>query len=423
MNRTPLNQHAKKLIGPEALATRIARKLDALGQISDEPGYLTRLYLGKAHARARTLVAEWMQAAGMDVRQDPTATLMGRYEGSAPNAPALLVGSHIDTVRRAGQYDGALGVVAAIEAVHGFHMAGQRFPFAIEVAAFGDEEGVRFPSTLGGSRALAGRFDAAMLDETDENGITRRAALTNFGCDPELIPNVARTPADCLGYLELHIEQGPVLEAEGLPVGIVTAIAGASRGTLEISGRAGHAGTTPMALRKDALTATAEIVLAIEQMARATQGLVATVGRLDVPGGAPNTVAGLVRCSLDVRSAEDSVRINATRQIETMAREIASRRGVTAEARFTYDAPAAACDVRLINRFSQAVSRAGLPVRLLPSGAGHDGMAFRGALPFAMLFVRCRGGISHHPDEYAAPQDMGIAAHILADMIRDFDNA
>jgi allantoate deiminase len=403
------------------LGSAIVAKLDELARLTDEPGWLTRLYLSPSHRAAVDLVGRWMTAAGMAIRLDGTGTLIGRYAGQDPMTRTLLVGSHIDTVRRAGRFDGTLGVLTAIEVVAAFHRRGRRFPFAIEVVAFGDEEGVRFPSTLGGSRAMAGRFDPQWLDERDADGISRREALAAFGCDAATIPAAARKPEEILGYVEVHIEQGPVLEADGLALGIVTAINGASRGTVEILGEAGHAGTVPMALRHDALAAAAEMILMIEQRARSQAGLVATVGRLETPGGAVNTVPGKVAFSLDMRASSDEQRQRTASDIEAAIRAIAEARGCEARIHMGYDAPAAACDTRLVTALEQAAARRGERTVRLASGAGHDGMAFRGILPFAMLFVRCRRGVSHHPDEFTSSADIDAAARVLFDFIDHFD--
>lgn len=405
----------------EDLGEAIAGRLEALAAITDEPGRLTRLYLSPAHRRAADRVAAWMEEAGMAARIDAVGNVIGRYEGSDPAAPTLLIGSHIDTVRHAGRFDGMLGVVAAIEIVRRLQAQGRRRPFAIEVVAFGDEEGVRFASALGGSRALAGRFDPALLDERDAEGVSRREALIAFGCDPARIAEEARDPHDVLGYVELHIEQGPVLQQEGLAVAVVTAINGAGRGRVRVSGESGHAGTVPMALRRDALAASAEMVLEVERLGQATPGLVATVGRLEVEGAAPNTVPGEVSFTLDIRAPEDKVRHQAEARLRAGIAAIAARRGVAVEVDIGYEEPAAPCDARLQAGLAEAMARQELSPRRMPSGAGHDAMAFSGCLPFAMLFVRCRDGISHNPAEYAAPEDIATGARVLADFIDHLD--
>ncbi|MDE2018285.1 MAG: hydantoinase/carbamoylase family amidase, partial [Hyphomicrobiales bacterium] len=294
--------------GP-TMGAAIAARLEALAALTDEPGKITRLYLSPAHRKAADLVLRWMGEAGMESGIGPLGDAIGRYEASSPGAKTLILGSHVDSVRDAGRYDGCLGVATAVEIVARLHRDGRRLPFAIEVVAFGDEEGVRFPATLGGSRALAGRFDPACLDERDAGGVTRRAALGAFGVDPDpsKIAALALDPAATLGYVEVHIEQGPVLETEGLALAAVTGIAGATRARIELDGVAGHAGTVPMKLRRDALAGVAAAVLAVEARARADDAVVATVGTLEIEGGAPNTVPGRVAFSLDLRSPDDAL--------------------------------------------------------------------------------------------------------------------
>ena len=262
-----------------------------------------------------------------------------------------------------------------------------------------------------------------MLEEKDTAGVSRRRALNEFGCDPERIGEEARPKGSVLGYVEVHIEQGPVLEAEGLPVGVVTAINGATRGMVNVTGEAGHAGAVPMALRRDALAAAAEMIVAVEARARAELELVATVGRLILQSPAANTIAGQASFSLDVRAPSDARREAAVRDIGAAIAAIAERRGVQAESAFTYNAPAATCDAKLMDALAAAMARQGLPARRLPSGAGHDGMALDGVFPLAMLFVRCRGGVSHNPAEYASPEDIDVGARVLLDFVEHFDAA
>jgi allantoate deiminase len=399
----------------------IVDRIGCLAALSDEPGKLTRLYLGPAHRLAVRQVKAWMRAAGMTVRVDSVGTVVGRYEGTARDMPSLLLGSHIDTVRNAGRFDGILGVLAAIAVVDKLHAEGKRLPFAIEIVAFGDEEGVRYPGTLTGARALAGRFDQKVLDEVDRDGISRRDALAAFGCDVSQITTEARNPDRILGYLEMHIEQGPVLENENLPVAVVTAISGATRGTVTVIGVGGHAGTVPMGLRRDAAAAAAEMILAVERIAANSTDLVATVGVFDVPDGAVNAVPGRAIFTIDLRSPSDETRKTAMSDLRTVLEGIARRRSVELNIALNYDAPAAACDVRLMSALSAAIERSGYPLRQIPSGAGHDAMAFRDKIPFAMLFVRCRGGVSHDPAEFAATDDIDIATNVLADCIEHLD--
>jgi allantoate deiminase len=397
-----------------ALGETIAQRLIELAAVSDEPDRLTRLYLGPGHRQAADLVGRWMREAGMNVRIDAAGNVLGRYRARDTGPLTLMLGSHIDTVRNAGRFDGALGVVTAIEVVKAAFKSSKRFPFAIEVIAFGDEEGVRFASTLGGAKALAGTFDLKALDEVGEDGLSRRQALLAFGCDPLRLTDEALTPDRALGYVEVHIEQGPVLEKEGLPVGIVTAIDGVTRGTVEVEGVAGHAGTVPMPMRNDALAAAAEMLIAVEERARSRPNLVATVGKIDVPGSAANTIPGRARFTLDIRSPSDVERTNAADDIRQTIAAVAQRRGVKAQLSIGHEVPAALCDERLSEQMAHAVEALGIAPRRLPSGAGHDAMAFDRLIPFAMLFVRCRGGVSHNPAEFASPADIDIAARVLS---------
>ncbi len=396
----------------------VIARLNELARFSAESGAMTRLYLSTEHKAATLQVQMWMQEAGMTARIDAVGNVVGRYEGREQGLPALLLGSHIDTVRNAGKYDGCLGVVAAIQAVTELRAAGERLPFAIEVIAFGDEEGVRFPVTLTGSRALAGTLDVAALDAEDADRISVREALQQFGCNPFEIPSVPRRKEDVLGYVELHIEQGPVLEAEGLPVGVVTAIAGASRLTVEVAGMAGHAGTVPMALRQDALAAAAEMILAIERVGQSTEDLVATVGRIEAHPGAVNVVPGGAGFTIDIRSPSDAVRGAAIVGVEQELKAIAKRRKVGVKLARSYAEEAATCAPWLVEQLSAAVERSGIEPRRLPSGAGHDGLAMVALCPIGMLFVRCAGGISHNPAEAITAEDADIAVRVLIDFLR-----
>lgn len=395
----------------------ILARLRALARFTDVPGEMTRLTLSPAHKAAAAQMAQWFTAAGMAVHLDATGSVVGRYAGTDPQAPALLLGSHMDTVRNAGIFDGNLGVMLGLAVVEDLAAQDRRLPFPIEVVAFADEEGVRFPSTLTSSRAMAGRFDPAALDDADAEGITRRAALTAFGVTPDAIAACDRSRT-ARAYVEAHIEQGPVLERLGLPVGIVTAIAGASRGRVEVRGQAGHSGTLPMEMRNDALTAAAEMILAVETRGRQEPGLVATVGTLAIPGAAVNVVPGAVQFSLDVRAPVDTQRRAALADILGAFDAIAARRGVTVSFEPSYDEAAAPCDPALQAALATAVARVGVPVHHLPSGAGHDGLAFNGVLPIAMLFVRSRNG-SHNPREDASAADIGLAAQALCAFVEE----
>ncbi len=402
---------------------RLMQRLDALARHSDEPGRLTRLYLSPAHKSAAEELSGWMREAGMQVRVDPLATVIGRYEGQEPGAPAVLIGSHIDTVRNAGKYDGSFGVLAGLVAVEELARRGERFPFAIEVLAFGDEEGVRFPSTLSGSRAIAGTFDPSVLSGKDEAGVTLRDGLTAFGYSVDGIGEAAMPANTVLAYIEAHIEQGPVLETLDLPVGVVTAINGARRLAVTVTGEAGHAGTVPMMMRKDSLTGAAEMVLAVERAGRAHEGLVATVGLIEARPGAVNVIPGETSFTVDARAGSDALRDQCVAEIRTAIDEIAARRGVEVTIRVTHLAPATPCSPALIAALSEAARRAGLQPTELPSGAGHDAMAIAALCDVGMLFVRCKGGISHNPAESITVEDADACLRVLLEFLRGFQPA
>jgi allantoate deiminase len=394
------------------LAAEVVARCRELALVSDEEGRLTRAFGGRAMALANELVGGWMRAAGMEVRVDAARNLVGHLPGADPDAGTLLLGSHLDTVRDAGAFDGPLGVLAAIAAVARLRAEDVALPFALDVLGFSDEEGLRFGTAYLGSRAVAGRLDAGTLDQVDGAGVSVRDAL---GGDAAA---ASRRGERLLGYCELHIEQGPVLEERGAPVAVVEAIAGATRAELTFTGRAGHAGTVPMALRRDAACAVAELVLAVESVARVEPGLVATVGRLDVRPGAPNVVPGTATASLDVRHADDAVRAAAVAALRTCAEEIAAARGVELAWDERLSTSAVAMDAGLSAVLADAVASLGLPDVRLPSGAGHDAVALAELVPVAMLFVRCAGGVSHHPDESVAVEDVAVALDVLDRFLR-----
>ena len=396
-------------------ADRILARLDALAACSDDADGITRLFLTPAHTRAIALVEGWMQEAGLATRLDASATLVGARAGA--DAGLLVLGSHIDTVRNAGRYDGCLGVVLAIEAVAALppDLPG----CSIELRAFGDEEGVRFPMTLTGAHAAAGRFDPAWLACADADGVTLRAALAAFGLDTDGLGACAAHGASA--YLEVHIEQGPVLEAARAPLGVVTSISGATRATVTVRGRAGHAGTVPMDGRQDALAAACAMVLAVRKAALTRPGTVATVGTLAVTGAAPNVIASCCSFSIDVRSTDDALRHDAMRAVGDALSRIAVEESVRVAIAVTHDAPATPCDTRLQAHLARALDDAGLPVLHLPSGAGHDAMAMAALCPAAMLFVRCAGGISHHPAEAVARGDVADALAVTTHALRHFN--
>ena len=409
----------------DALATGGARavaRCDALGVIpySDMPHGLYRGYLTPAYRAAQDALSGWMTAAGMAVSRDPAANLVGRYEGSDPAAPVLMIGSHLDSVRDGGCYDGPLGVMLGIETVAALHRAGRRMPFAIEVIAFGDEEGSRFPAAMLTSRAVAGTLSPEALDLVDGDGV----ALADAGVDVARFCTAARTPGSVMAYLEAHIEQGPVLEDQGLAVGVVTGIAAQLRYRVQVDGMAGHAGTTSMPLRRDALAGAAEMIVAIEAIALADRSdVVATVGRIAAGPGAANVIAGQVDFTIDVRSGDVARRDRAADAILDAIEAIAQRRGLGVGIERIHDLPASPCDPHLQDLLDAAVADAGQPVHRLVSGAGHDAMVMAALCPTAMLFIRCRGGISHNPAEHVEPADAEVALQVMVGFVEKLGDA
>ena len=402
-----------------AFGPRIMQWAETIGAWSDDAGGLTCAYMTDAHRRTAAQLAQWMREAGMDVHIDAVGTVVGRYSALDPAARTLLTGSHYDTVRNGGKYDGRLGILLPIALVRHVHERGERLPCHLEVIGFAEEEGVRFKSTFLGSSAIAGRFNPALLDQQDADGVTMRQALADAGHDPQAIAAIARDPASLLGFVEVHIEQGPVLLERGLPLGVVTAIAGSSRYLVELAGLASHAGTTPMGMRKDAAAAAAEIVLLVEQRCSAAPSLVGTVGQLAVPGGSVNVVPGGCRLSLDIRAADDAVRLAAVDDVLAGISAICTRRGIEARIDKLLEAQAAPCAPHLMRQLGDAVERAGLPRFDLPSGAGHDAMQMAAITDVAMLFTRCgNGGISHNPLETMTADDAELAAEVLLDFLR-----
>ncbi|MBM1143101.1 allantoate amidohydrolase [Alcanivorax sp. ZXX171] len=393
-----------------AAAERVMARCDELAALSETPDALTRVYLSPEHRRANTLTGDWMREAGMSVHQDSVGNIRGRYEGAAPEAPALLLGSHLDTVRDAGRYDGMLGVLSAIETVRHLHQHNLRLPLAIEVVGFGDEEGTRFGITLLGSRAIAGTWPEGWLDQRDGQGMRLADAMGEFGLDPQRVADAARPAGDIAAYLELHIEQGPCLEQADLALGVVTAINGARRLNCTFTGQAGHAGTVPMAQRRDALAGAAEWMTVVEQVTRqAGQDRVATVGSLQCKPGAVNVIPGQARLTLDIRGPEEEPLEALLDDLLARAHAIAERRDLTFDADEFYRIAATACDAGLQQQLASAVTAVQGSAPHLPSGAGHDAIAMAEHWPVGMLFVRCKGGISHHPAESVTTADVAQA--------------
>jgi allantoate deiminase len=401
-----------------AAGRRLMARLEAFADFTDEPRRLTRLFLSEAHRRAALAFIGWCSEARLEAKIDAAGNVVARYEGKRAGAPALMLGSHIDTVRDAGLYDGNYGALAALAVVERLNARDERLDHAVEIVAFGDEEGVRFRTTLTGSRALAGNYPQDVLDQKDAQGVLMRDALLAFGGDPERAGSIRRP--DVAAFVEAHIEQGPALEAEGLPLGVVTAINGATRLEVVVDGLAGHAGATPMHLRQDALTAAAEMALAIEGRARSEPDLVATVGRLEVWPGATNVIPGHVQFSIDLRAPSDLNRAAALADVEARIFAIAATRGVRVSIAKSHEANAYVCDPNIVAGLAQAVEAVGVPPRLLPSGAGHDTMAMGKLCPAGMLFVRCKGGVSHNPLESITVEDCAIGLKALTQFTRDF---
>ena len=403
------------------LGDEIVSRINQLGMISETPEHLARIFLSPEHRIAADLILSWMKDAGMAAHLDAIGNVCGRYEGDRPGLPCLMLGSHYDTVRDAGKWDGPLGIITAIACVADLNRRGVRLPFAIEVVGFADEEGVRFASTLLGSRAVAGTLDESVLDTRDANGLTMREAMVQFGLDPAKTGAAARARRELHGYVELHIEQGPVLEQQNLPVGVVTAISGATRLAANLSGMAGHAGTVPMALRRDALAGAAECIVAVEEFCKADRaGLVGTVGAITALPGATNVIPGRVSFTLDIRAPTDAHRKLAVADIVRRIEAIAKRRDLSPQIDVTHENRTVPCAPWLKTQVAEAVAAENYPVFELPSGAGHDGMAMIDVADVAMLFVRCRGGVSHNPAEHVEPADADAGARVLLRLIENF---
>lgn len=403
-------------------ARRVMARCDELAKISAARDRIERVYLSGEHAAANRLAASWMREAGLEPAQDAAGNLVGRAAvgpaalAADPDTPALLLGSHLDTVPDAGRYDGILGVLVAIEVVRLLRPRLDTFPFALEVAAFWDEEGTRFGKALLGSSAVGGVWDPAWWDLADANGVGLRQAFTDFGLDPDRVSEAARQPGSLVGYLEAHIEQGPVLDDAGLPLAVVSSIAGARRFEVAVHGEARHAGGTPYEARHDALLGASEAVVAVERLCRSERHVIGTVGRLDTPAGAMNVVPGEARFTLDLRGELDSARDLTWAAIAATLDEVAGRRGLRWEAREVHNAAALTCDPLLADVLRAGVSTGtGAPeAPTLFSPAGHDGMALGGLTDVGMLFLRNPDGISHHPAEDVTTEDVGHGIAALA---------
>jgi allantoate deiminase len=398
-------------------AADVIRRCRLLADHSEEPGSTLRTFLSEPMRAVHRDIGEWMTDAGMRVTVDAAGNLRGVYDAAAPGAPRFYIGSHLDTVPSAGAFDGILGVVMGVALVE--RLEGRRLPFGIEVLGFSEEEGVRFRTPFIGSRAFVGTLDDEMLSRVDGRGMTVSEAIQQFGLDSSRVPE-ARFSEPSLGYLEFHIEQGPVLDRLGLSLGIVNAIAGQTRAEITFSGTSGHAGTTPMTARLDSLACAADWVLAVEHEGRSTPGLVATVGKIEVRPGAANVIAGHCTASLDVRHVDDEVRLASIERLQSQTYAISSARGLDVRWHTQLDQLSVAMSAPLVAALTQAVERTGTPMLQMPSGAGHDAMVIAGHMPTAMLFLRSPGGVSHHPDETVREEDVEAAlqagGHLLGQL-------
>jgi allantoate deiminase len=394
-------------------ALRAIAECHRIAAMTEEPGRITRRFLTPPMHGVHALLTGRMKALGMTVHTDAAGNLRGLWRPAKGGKHRLILGSHVDTVPDAGAYDGVLGVTLALEWVEIAREIG--FPAAIEIVAFSEEEGVRFGVPFIGSRAVAGRFDPALLTLKDAEGVTVDTAIRAFDPDAGLdAGRIGEAVADgsAIAFVEVHIEQGPVLESEDLSVAAVTAIVGQTRLSLTFTGHANHAGTTPMQLRRDALAGAAEWISAVESIAKNTDGLVATVGKIDASPNAGNVVPGAATVSLDARHASDSARIAAVDALLEQANAIATRRSLALSCKRQMDQPAVPMDERLTAFLAEAIEASGFVVKRMPSGAGHDAMVMAARMPTAMLFLRSPGGISHHPDEAVREEDVEAALHV-----------
>ncbi|CAG9172991.1 N-carbamoyl-L-amino acid hydrolase [Cupriavidus laharis] len=410
------------------LGQSILDRAEALAQFSDMEGGLTCAFLTPAHRSTQALLAQWMEAAGMQVRIDAIGNVIGRYAAdpaAGGDARVLMTGSHFDTVRNGGRYDGRLGILLPIAVVGALNEAGIRLPYHLDVVGFAEEEGLRFKTSFLASSVLAGRFDPALLVRTDADGITMREALaaSDLPGNGELaaLQAAAVDPTTLLGFVEVHIEQGPVLLDKGLPLGVVTQIAGSSRFQVRVEGQASHAGTTPMGMRRDAAAGAAEMILLVESRCSAVPTLVGTAGQLQVPDGSSNVIPAACTFSMDIRAGEDGIREAAIADIVAGIQQIAARRGLSAQVDRVKPVDNAPCARWLMDQFGAVLRKRGLRAFELPSGAGHDAMMMQRITDVAMLFVRCgNGGISHNPLETITAEDAQLAAEVFVDFLRHF---
>lgn len=396
-----------------------ADRLNEIAKISEDGPGVTRLPFTRKHAEAVSIIKGWMQDAGLETQLDAAGTLVGRTQFTNATQ-TLYMGSHQDSVRHGGAYDGIMGIVLPILTLEKLSSEGIILPFNVEILAFADEEGVRFPTALIGSRAVAGTYDPAVLELRDRDGISLEKAMRDFGLSPENINNLKRNDSQTLGFIEVHIEQGPILQDEDLSLGVVTAICGIERHSVIFHGVSGHAGTLPMRSRQDALVGASKLVNFVHDLAHNTEHLRATVGTLDISPNVVNAVPNAARLTVEMRSADDNVRGEAAKRVEDKAQEIAQTHRLKLNYTKTYAQPARQCADSLKTPLANAVKAHLGRALALPSGATHDASAMADLGPMAMLFVRCKGGISHNPDEYASPKDMGDAVKAIELFLKSF---
>lgn len=398
----------------DSLGKEILQRLESAAACSEPGPGVTRFSFTAEHRAVGALIEEWMRRAGLSTHWDDAGNLVGRLEGDGSDRRTLIFGSHQDSVRSGGRYDGMLGIVLPLVCLEALRERGAMLPYPVEVIAFSDEEGGRFTTSLLGSKGVAGGFDPAVLAMQDAHGVSLEQALREFGADPGGIPALARRPEDVRAFVEVHIEQGPVLEAAGQAVGVVTALTGIERHRLSLSGKASHAGTTPMESRRDALVGAAGIVLELERVCRETRDCVGVVGELEVTPNVVNVIPAHARLTLELRSPEDAIRVDARERILGAAGRIAEAHGLELESALVYEQSAVSCAPWLIGELGQAVAETTgeRPLELF-SGAGHDGLAMARLTDIGMLFVRTPEGLSHHPDEALAAEDAGVAAAVV----------
>ena len=396
-------------------AVSIVQRIEQLASITEESGCVTRTYGTPAFVKGAQLVQEWMKAAGLETRIDAIGNVRGRWNSGKANAKTLVLASHIDTVVNAGKYDGPLGVIMAIDLIEQLKSKKAVLPFHIEIIAFSDEEGVRFHTTFLGSQVVTGAFNKDWLQKKDANGISLEEAMKVFGGSPDQLSKDAIPANEWLGYFEMHIEQGPVLYNQQIPVAVVTSIAGQKRITVTLRGFAGHAGTVPMDMRSDALCAAADCILAIETFATGQKHrLVATVGTIQIPHGASNVIPGEVRFTIDIRSSDNQYLAEATASVKTICEELVMKRMVSMDWQLVQETAPVAADPHLTETLRKAITGSQFPVVELVSGAGHDAVPVSQVAPVSMMFIRCYKGISHHPQEHAEVGDIASAI-VVAD--------